>query len=304
MAVLLFGCSLDRIKLLDFSEYLFRKPNFETLLASKNTKEEFMITSDNDSNVFTKNQNFIYINKNILQTKDGQAVEYPYVITYEEFLTPKDYILNNLPTTSENRILETAGAFRIEVFKNGEELTLKPGRQFQFIVQNKIVLDQEMSLFQGNEVDSVDTDFDWIINTNPEAIGSGVNPEGGNDPFYYLFPSSLGFINIDKFLDYEGKVTENFTFSSEEPPLENIRVFLFFRSINSIMEIERSKKFPLPIGEKVRVIAISVNQNDEYFSYFEDITIIDGFKVDIALRPTSNIDLQRMLDELEFPNQN
>jgi hypothetical protein len=300
------SCSEDRIKLINLSQYQFVKPNLKDLGNKNIDTEIFEVNNSSQELMTTKNGNQISIRKVVLKTKDGGNVDYPYTVFYTEYLTPKDYILNNLTTLSDGKVLETAGVYQVKVIKDGQELQLKPNQTYRLALFNAIVSDPDMRLFGQTFVNQDSTQLNWLLNDEPKSIFPIVNNQGGvprETPKYFVFPSSFGFINVDKFLDYDGKVTSNVNFTSENPSIDKIWLYLFFRKTNSIMPVYIGKTFPLPLNEIVEVIAVSVTKEGEFFSYFNEITISEGLEVKIVLTPIDQLDFQKKLDGLEFPNK-
>jgi hypothetical protein len=165
--------------------------------------------------------------------------------------------------------------------------------------------DFNMRLFT---LESDTTPINWVsIDTTNQGrnifISDGRPGPNERTPGYVIFPSSLGWWNIDKFMNSDQETTE-LTFNSAEPSLEQMRVYLFFYDFNSIMNITTSKTFPVPIGKKVRVLAFAKTEEDEFFAEFKDLTISKNQTVEINVTPTTEANIQQELDNLTFRNKN
>jgi len=116
---------------------------------------------------------------------------------------------------------------------------------------------------------------------------------------YVIFPTSLGWINVDKFYQYTGVKTK-LTLSSTYPALENIQNFLFFPNIKSIMRVYGNVSGEIPVGETLKIISVAVTTDEQIFWFTKDITVENGEKVDIKLVPITQQALTNYLQSLHF----
>lgn len=283
---LLTACSTDRLYPLESDLVKISSTNTDSLfLALGPQMQKFEITSTTKMPIITKNGNELWIYRDNF----NQLPAYPYTVEITELLTLRDMILAKRPTVSGNKLLTTDGAFFINVTKDGSSLSLNRYNPYTLIVNDNSI-DTNMSLFVG------DDNTGWVPVTDTSRLN-----ERGNLTFegkqYYVFPPTLGWINIDKFVGYEGETT-SLKFTCTNAEINNLAIYLVFPSLNSVMQVNVNKDFPLPIGEKVKVVAITVDENKKIFSYFEDTTVEKDKTISITLKATTQKDLENELGKL------
>lgn len=305
------ACSKERLQKLDPSlvqppkeeKVKFVTPNGETDIFEILIPEvqQITINSDLDLPIIGKYGTKLFLEAISLRNENNQAVDYPIDVQFIEVLTPKDFILSNLQTVSNRRLLETAGSFYVNATKDNRRLSVSS------FTLNRVISepDFDMRLFS---LETNTTLINWVTadSTNQrESIWISEGRSGSNQetPGYVIFPRSLGWWNIDKFLNSDQETTE-LTFSSIEPTLEQVRVYLFFYDFNSIMNITTSKTFPLPVGAKVRMLAFAKTEEDEFYAQFKDLTISKNQTVEINVTPTTEASIQQELDNLTFRSEN
>ena len=297
-----FACSDDRL-FPRGGDKVFVKGMPESLTLKP---EKVTINSRSDLPFITKNGSRIDFSEYAFKAlKNGSAVTFPIELEIIELLSLKDIILQNKPTVSNGRLLTTDGQVYIKASKNGEELFLASSWDFN-IKMGGISgrFNPEMLIFLGEDTND---GFNWLADTTNcgmwdgqlfcENIGNGGDTTIVNNEvnFYSMFPSSLGWINIDKFAEYTS--TTNIKVVSEES-LENVRIYLYFPEINSIMSYYESPYLLLPVGYKARVIAFAFNESKEVYTFFQDVIIQDDLKVNVTLSKSSEEKLKEELLKL------
>lgn len=268
-----------------------RSSNYENLSVQAQTKT---IKSDNDLPFVGKQGTQVWLYTRDLKTSNGGAVTYPFDIEVLELFTPKDMILYQMPTVSHGRILSTAGQVRVRAYKDGKELKLNTYSSTQIAVPTKGRPDGFMQLFYGEEVNG--QFYDWIpADSTKDGINRGTI--FANQEVYTLFPSRIGWINVDKFYEYTEAKTE-ISFSSLEPPIENIIIFLYFPELKSIIKVYNGVSGLVPVGRNVKVIALGLTKQEEYYSFFQEFAVQDKQKIEIKLAPTTKDAIIKYLDSL------
>lgn len=296
------ACSDDRLFPREGGSFVAGVP--QSLLSKS---EKVTINSRNDLPFITKNGTHIFFREDAFRRlKNGAAVTFPIDLEIIELLSLKDIILHNKPTVSSGKLLTTDGQIYIKASKNGEELALAGSYNLNIRMEGiSGKFDPEMLIFLGADTQE---GFNWQADTtncqdwngqlfcdnigqNEGPIGNGVDTSS----FYNMWPSSLGWINIDKFAEYTNTTT--ITISSEES-LENVSVFLYFPEINSVMNYFDSPKLLLPVGYRAKVIAFAFNESDEVYSFFEDIVVKEDLQVNVSLSKSSKDKLEEALVNL------
>ncbi|MFB0909082.1 MAG: hypothetical protein QMB03_12570 [Spirosomataceae bacterium] len=122
------ACSKERLQKFDPSlvqppkeeRVKFVTPNGETgfFKSLKPEIQQTTIKSNSDLPIIGKYGTKLFLYARDLRDANNQAVDYPIDVEFIEVLTPKDFILNNLQTVSNMRLLETAGSFYINATKD------------------------------------------------------------------------------------------------------------------------------------------------------------------------------------------
>ena len=231
-----------------------------------------------------------------LRMPDGSAVTYPIEIEMLELFTPKDMILHQMPTVSRGRLLTTAGEMNIRAYKNGQELKLNKFNSTQIVVPVKRGLDNDMWLFYGEPTNLEGNEFiDWYsADSSKREDGGRLFPRKED---YVIFPSRIGWINCDRFYNFKEAKTV-VTFSSENPPVENILIYLYFPEIKSLMQVYKETSGEVPVGQTVKVVAVGITKNEEYRTFYQEMVVQDKQKVEIKLTPTTKEAFLQHLDTL------
>lgn len=258
--------------------------------------EVVTIKSDQDLPFVTKNGTKIYIKPlDFNPMPGGTYVTYPFKLEVTELLSIKDIILNEKPTVSNGRLLTTDGQILIKAYKDNQELSVYKysSLRVDIIGMKKPVSRQDMLIFLGKETPD---GFNWV----PDTLNCRQSPTGCQNIFdweseYRLFPSSIGWINVDKFIGYTN--TTSIAFKSDMN-LENIRTFLYFPELVSVMKVNYKKDFPVPVGAKAKVISFAMTTDEQYYTYFEDLVIRPEHLVNIKLTKTTKEAFMKELEKL------
>jgi len=113
--------------------------------------------------------------------------------------------------------------------------------------------------------------------------------------------SQLGWINVDRFLKM--KDTTNIIVEVENGNVTNaIAIYLVFKDINSVINTfydskEMAARFSsIPVGHNVRLIALAMDKNENYYSYNCDFTVKKNEKRNIKLQKTDSKDWDKLFD--------
>lgn len=306
VVLLAIACSKDRTILLQTETTptpIEQKDKFVALNSTTFDKlgtqpEKKTIKNDNDLPFVGKQGTRVWLYIRDLKLPDGGAVTYPFDIEVLELFTPKDMILHQMPTVSNGRLLTTAGEILIKAYKDGKELSVSRLSSTTIQVPAKSGrIDGFMGLFYGEENKS--GVVNWVqsdTSRNPIGNGNGGTIFGEKD-MYSIFPSRIGWINCDKFYDFTEAKTA-ITFTSVEPTLEKMLIFLYFPDLQSVMQVYGGVSGQVPLGRNVKIVAYAVTEKEEYFSFFLDTAVQNKQKVEVKLAPTTKEALMKYLDTL------
>ncbi|WP_304238663.1 hypothetical protein [Jiulongibacter sediminis] len=261
----------------------------------------------------------LYVSPRDLISERGGSVSYPFEIEFREVLTPREMILHRAPTMAGDRLLFSGGEFFLNISKNGEELKLAEVSNLRLEAVSLVSGDQ-FNYFQGQR--GLDGMIDW--QEGPEMRRIGFPCEGqiqsSQDCWetdaatlqqmkerqdslenfrneYLILPTELGWINIDHYGSFEGdKVQISVQVKSGIP--EAFFVFLYIPSTNSLMDVPFGKKFPLPVGLEVEIVAFGLTVEDRLFTGHQNMLIETEGKIEIQVSGTSKNDWLNYLDTL------
>ena len=170
----------------------------------------------------------------------GQPVTNNIIIEVKEILRPDAMILNDMPTVSNGRLLESAGEFFIGAKSGNEQLKLAPGFFIQLDLPDLGVNMDGMQVFNGKR-DPITGDFNWQLNNNP---GNNVirvvdsSSFATNKEYYSLFSENLEWINVDKLVN-EPTFQFDVAFGNT-PDADSTAVYLHLSGRNSVLNLYRN----------------------------------------------------------------
>ncbi len=290
------SCSRERL-------FLKETPSFVSLIPENLQKAPQVITlnSRNDLPFITEGGNSIWFDLNWLyRPKDFSTADYPVRLEITELLSVKDIILQEKPTVSGGRLLTTDGQIKVQVFKGKDELQVFQGALR--IDMNGIFPgqgDPEMLLFLGEETKD---GFNWQVDSSGCLIEAGrilfcdnISTQNNSGWDYALFPYQLGWINIDKFADYNQTTSLRFVSDTD---IQHVSKFLYFPDIKSILQVYNHGTTGVPVGMKAVIIAFAFTGDGSVFSYFEETVIRENQTVSLKLAPTTREELFKKLEGL------
>jgi len=221
-----------------------------------------------------------------VRKKDGSSITYPYHIRLVEIYPIKDMILWPLPSIAAGKILETEASIRVRGFKDNDTLVLKPGRTYTADFAPVTNLFSPAQVYDG--IDN-GTFVDWVIDNASSVI---VNP------FYdSLTVANMGWVNTAR-LHSSSSSYATITFSAPGTNPQNIGIFLVFKNFKSVMQVYNLVSGQIPAGETVTLIAMAVNQNNQYLLQKQDYTISANMTIALNMQAISESDLITTLSGL------
>lgn len=255
-------------------------------------KQAFTINVDNNEAVITGSEGTtVTIPKDAFVTASGQPVSGNIEVQLVEIFDQASMVLSDRPTTSNGQLLVSGGEIYIGATANGEQLELNASTSI-LITLPADSIQTGMTLFTANTDSS---QFNWnvvpgVVNTQQNPTGvqdtTGIIGSWANDtiPYFYYNPSeyifsisTLGWINCDRF--YNAPSTTNISVvCSGVVDDQNMRMYLIFKNINSVMQAWNTTSpgvynvSGVPVGESVSVVAFCLKDGKEYIGT-ADITI-------------------------------
>jgi hypothetical protein len=179
----------------------------------------------------------IHIPASAFVNKTRQPVADNIMIEVKEILRPDAMILNDMPTVSNGRPLESAGEFFIGARSGNEQLELAAGFLIQLDLPDLDVNMNGMQVFNGKR-DASTGYFNWQLNTNPGndviRVVDSSNFVSSRE-YYSLFSDNLDWINVDKILN---EPTFRFDVSyGNTPNIDSTAAYLHLSGRNSVLNM-------------------------------------------------------------------
>lgn len=271
----------------------------DTLLYNFDGQEKIVVTTPRGTEFVFKRDMFLLPNGEYCQCEKV-------TIRIIEVDKKKDYLVHQTPTVSGGQILESAGAYHVSAFFEGQPLQLAPGHQVCFLLPSR-KLDDAMELFYGEENS---TGFNWIPANS--ISGSGAFAKAGQWQFYdstavivgyECFSDRMEWINVDKFVS-EGSKNPVCLGLDTSYTNENTVVFALLGQENSIIELKANSgnnRFcaaNLPSGKQVTFIGINKKGEDKYELAVEKTTISSNHFQSLNFQPRSFEAIKEFLADL------
>jgi hypothetical protein len=219
--------------------------------------------------------------------EDGGLTSGEISVELREFYDKADMIFENVMTTTNNSLLESAGFFYIRTTNNGN------------IVHGKISIkiptesiNPEMELFFGRS-DSLPVT--WFPAT--DSLNYVVSDEHN---YYLEFINDFDWINIDSFID---EPKSDFKVSVlKNPSQNNTRVYFLLDSLNSVaqfweVDVNLFHCTFIPVGYSGKLFALSFFDSQAYY-YLEPMTTTPVVVKEIELIPVTSSDLVEIMSNL------
>lgn len=217
------------------------------------------------------------------------------IVQRETFLSLKkgDYIAMDMPTTSNDRLLVSGGAFFLNLKNNGENLSVAQGKKLSVIFN-------ALNIFQNNRIFNASPDsingFNWILNNDTSFNKSAITLNG-----YEIQTNKLQHVQTAHYMDTAGiiqttlsvKLPSNYTNS-------NTVCYASFNTIECVAGLKanvilRAFISPLlPLNKPITVVVISKQAGDYYLGTVQTNTTIG------ASNPSSVIFITPVKKSLEY----
>lgn len=168
LILILIGCNTKET-LIEVEEKIayFDSPINDFLSSIRTPPQKFIINSNQDTILKSKNGTLIYIPKEIFINQSGKTHLGQIDIKLIEALKVSDFLLNNLQTTSNGEILASGGMVFIDATTDNKPLEIQKDKSISIELKTKYK-DVNMKLFAG---DFEENELNWIpvngMNSSP-----------------------------------------------------------------------------------------------------------------------------------------
>jgi len=254
--------------------------------SKKQKEQEFEIDNSGNGPIIGNQGTKIWISKEKLMYPNGDSVHWPFTIKLVELYKPKDMIWYQMPTVSSGTLLTTGGEVRVRAFKDNVELILRPDETWTVEMPNSHP-DSAMKIYYGVEAASF---VDWTP-----------NPAGNFNTTSYGYTGEIkkmGWTACGKEAYNSSASTIAYSFTSKTDNLNYVGIFLYLPDKKGLMQAYNQTSAALPIGEKMKIIMMAMNDSSQLFSFNKEIQISTNNQIDVTLTKISDAELTAILDGL------
>ena len=293
LAVLIISCNPEHSYLANETDVNKTVSDFH--VKHRKVQQVFTVNAASSGIISSSKGAKLYLPPNGFITPDGRTVTGNIQVSVKEIYTPMEMIFNNMPTTSNGRLLESGGEFQILVSQNSTDLKLAPGNFIRIGIPNTGVNLQGMQVFNG--VPDTSGEVNWVVNSRPGNFVVGDSVLFSN---YNLFSDDVNWINVDKFIN---DPTVVFTvYPGNFPSGDSTNVFVHLTGRNTVVKMNWVQglsyfKSDMLLAVPSTIVGIST-RNGQLFASVTSVNIQGGSSVTMNFLPYTEQQLKDRLSKL------
>lgn len=291
---------------------LYSELALQDYLASLRTTSNIFDTAEIQTFMYKSGQPFTFRGKKgtvlkfpalyFLDDKGAAILKDSISLLVVEIKSVADMLLFGTPTVSSQKLLESGGMAFVQAYYKGQRIQRTAiGKNYKAVFTSDNQSIEEMYLFEGSEFPSNNRFIDW--NTSQAGNELITSKEAGkffdvSEGFEVtLFPTTLGWINCDKF--YESKKP---LFNTSIEIAENAQTFAVLNNMKMVMPAYQTPNLKgwilpnLPENTSLTIVSFEV-MNGEYKVAFKDATVSNGSSV-VTIQEYRPMSLQELRAEL------
>lgn len=216
--------------------------------------------------------------------------------------TKGDMVRFSKPTTSFNRLLESAGEFLIRAFKENQPLVLVQGKSFKFRFRSPSTV-QDTKVFYGEHSPSnpFPGAFTWITANDSSSVRSFQDSLGTRG--YSVTTQKLGWINCATFSDSTQAKTRINAITPLNFTNSNTTVFAVFKDQKTVVQLTpdpSSRTFHavnIPLNKTITLLSIS-RINDDFYLASKEVVVMPDLTSKLEPQKKSKQELVQFLEGL------
>ena len=263
------------------------------------TSESFTFNAGQTQYIQSKNGYQYTIWANSLRDGMGNTVIGDVELTLLEVTNKAEMIYSGVTTTSDYDLLESAGMFKLEVSKDGQELFF--GEPFRVNVPINGGVNPNLRVFWGEET-SGDPSVNWIL-ADSTNVGVDTSRNDSTNVTYYFDIAFTSWCNLDAY--YNATTGSQVRFQLPEGyDNSNTRSFIIFKDNNTVAmlfydsdDVEfNSGNYNLPLGWEIQLLAISTQEDELHYALVDSEIVNDHLEVVDEMIEISEEDLKDLID--------
>lgn len=263
----------------------------DLLKANRSRMETFTRTDISAAPVITAKGTKIFFSSNALMDENNKPVTGAVKISVKEITTPGEMILNDMPTVSGNRLLESGGEYNITISQDNKQLHLAPGNYIKINLPETTAPANGMQVFNG--VTNTDGSVNWVPNNTP---GNFVVRDSGFLRMN-LVCDNINWINCDQFVNEP--LVEFSVYPGNTPLPDSTNVFIHLTGRNTVVKMNWTQglsyfnsKMVLPVASTI----IGISKKDgQLFASFIPVIIKNGQSVSLDLAAYTEEQLKKRM---------
>lgn len=185
-----------------------------------------------------------------------------------EVFSKDEIIFSGLPTTCEDRVLESAGQFRLEATAKNAELSLRKEVTVELPVPDHVSNPMAMHLFQGSESSTrafrSGYNFDW----HQEGAKPLTLVKSMGRRYFHFSIDQLNWWNCDSFYKSRQKAMLSIKMGTHIEEFEDKLAFLIFKDINTVVRMypmgHRFSAMHIPTQMSVSILCMAYAKQQLY----------------------------------------
>lgn len=252
--------------------------------------QQFLIDADRPAIIKGKQGLVIFLAAHSFINVAHQPVTGKIIIRIKELFSKSDMVLTDRPSTAQNRLLASGGAFFISATQRNLPLQLVRPAEVILPISEKVSNPSIMQVFRGSRSKSDPfTDkprFDWK-KSEKSSIKIGVYKK---TKMFKLTLNELNWINCDHFFRSD-VASSMFTVqtSGVKEPLKEQATFLVFKNINAVARLFRKghkfSMYNIPNQEALTIVSIGIDEQQQLYFGKEEVEASSKQIVPLQLRP-------------------
>ena len=239
---------------------------------------------------------------NAFRDANGRIMGEPVELQLREVFTKKEILLSNKMTTSNNRLLESAGQLWAAAFHEGQLLDLTYPISVEIPVKPGLRNPLSVRLYAGSTASirsfSPDVLFDWRLSDKKTIPIRRISKE----KYYRFWLYQFNWINCKNAISRrKGRNMVSAKAVSLVEKFDDLMAFLIFSDTESMARMHRTNDhftaFNIPSKFEAQVLMIGMHQGVVYYGA-KEIKRTANCQVFVRMEPVTSTELSRKLDAL------
>lgn len=313
---LLIGCKTGTTTETNTNDDNGNVENPEEIWAAVQVKAQaFTIDPTQATKITGKQGTYLEFGPNILTYADGSEVKGKVTLSLKEYYQKSDMVTSGLTTTSDGKILKSAGMVYLEAKdSDGKTLQIKPDKDYKIGFPTKGKSDNNMQLFYGKREEG---QMNWKSTKKkaavlPKPIAKPTSEYIPTDTAYkeiielYTFQAKkMRWINCDAFYDTPDDLVTKLTVVSDQSYTSaNIIFYDDNIVLQGFIRGKGVRSFPRVLIGKTAVLTVVKKDKSGFYFYAQPIKVDKALEIKVNLQKTNPVAAKKKIEALLNPSKN